>query len=117
MLGRTLTALYAVPEFVLALAQIALLAYGAGLFPVGGMNDPVTSLLGSASEKFADAARHLLLLPALTLALGWGAGVVRQQRAAIAVRAGDDFFAPRAPRVAVNGTRCSRTRCLQRLHL
>lgn len=91
VLGRTLTALYAVPEFVLAIALIALLAYGAGLFPVGGMNDPVTSLLGSASEKFADAARHLLL-PALTLALGWGAGVARQQRAAIAVSAGDDFI-------------------------
>ncbi len=91
VLGRTLTALYAVPEFVLAIALIALLAYGARWFPVGGMNDPVTRLLGSASERFTDAARHLLL-PALTLALGWGAAVARQQRAAIAASAGDDFI-------------------------
>lgn len=91
VLGRALTALYAVPEFVLAIALIGLLAYGAGLLPVGGMSDPVTSLLGSTSERFVDGARHLAL-PALTLALGWGAAVARQQRAAIAASAGDDFI-------------------------
>jgi peptide/nickel transport system permease protein len=90
LLGRALTALYAVPEFVLAIGMIAVLAYWAGWFPVGGMTDPVTSLLGTRSEQVADRLRHLIL-PALTLALGWGAAVARQQRAAIADSAGDDF--------------------------
>jgi peptide/nickel transport system permease protein len=90
LLGRALTTLYAVPEFVLAIALIGTLAYGAGLFPVGGMNDPVTSLLGSPTEQLADRLRHLVL-PALTLALGWGAAVARQQRAAIATSRGEDF--------------------------
>ena len=91
LLGRALTTLYAVPEFVLAIALIAALAYGTGWFPVGGMHDPVTSLLGSTSERVADQLRHLVL-PALTLALGWGAAVARQQRAAIAESAGTDFI-------------------------
>lgn len=91
LFGRALTTLYAIPEFVLAIALIGALAYGAGWFPVGGMNDPVTSLLGSATERYADQLRHLFL-PALTLALGWGAAVARQQRAAIAESAGDDFI-------------------------
>ncbi len=90
LFGRALTTLYAVPEFVLAIALIGVLAYGAGWFPVGGMNDPVTSLLGSATERVADVLRHLVL-PALTLALGWGAAVARQQRAAIAESARIDF--------------------------
>jgi peptide/nickel transport system permease protein len=91
VLGRALTALYAVPEFVLAIALIGVLAYGAGWFPVGGMHDPVTSLLGSTSERVADQLRHLVL-PALTLALGWGAAVARQQRAAITETAGQDYI-------------------------
>jgi peptide/nickel transport system permease protein len=90
LLGRALTTLYAVPEFVLAIALIGTLAYGAGWFPVGGMNDPVTSMLGGAVERWADKLRHLFL-PALTLALGWGAAVARQQRAAIADSAAADF--------------------------
>jgi peptide/nickel transport system permease protein len=91
LLGRALTALYAVPEFVLAITLIGFLAYGAGWFPVGGMHDPVTSLIGSTAERLADNARHLAL-PALTLALGWGAAVARQQRAAIAESAAADFI-------------------------
>lgn len=90
-LGRTLTALYAVPEFVLAIAMIGVLAYGAGWFPVGGMHDPVTQLVGAPSERLADTLRHLCL-PALTLALGWGATVARQQRTALAEVAGLDFI-------------------------
>lgn len=89
-LGSALNTLYAVPEFVLAIALIGAFAYGAGWFPIGGMHDPVTSLLGSTTERVADQLRHLVL-PALTLALGWGAAVARQQRVAIAECAGDDF--------------------------
>jgi peptide/nickel transport system permease protein len=90
-LGHALTALYAVPEFVLAIALIGALAYGVHWFPVGGLHDPVTSLVGSPSERFFDQLRHLCL-PALTMALGWGAAVARQQRAAIAESAGEDFI-------------------------
>jgi peptide/nickel transport system permease protein len=90
LLGRTLTALYAVPEFVLAITLIGVLAYGAGWFPVGGMHDPVTRLIGSATERLIDNARHLVL-PSLTLALGWGAAVARQQRAAVAESAGAEY--------------------------
>jgi peptide/nickel transport system permease protein len=90
-LGQGLTTLYAVPEFVLAIVLIGVLAYGAGWFPVGGMHDPVTSLIGSTTERYADSLRHLVL-PALTLALGWGAAVARQQRAAIVESAGNDFI-------------------------
>jgi peptide/nickel transport system permease protein len=89
--GAALNSLYAIPEFVLAIALIGALAYGAGWFPVGGMHDPVTSLLGSAGERMADQLHHLVL-PALTLALGWGAAVARQQRVAIAGCADDDFI-------------------------
>ncbi len=89
-LGRALTTLYAIPEFVLAIALIGALAYAAGWFPVGGMTDPVTSLLGSPSERLVDRLRHLFL-PALTLGLGWGAAVARQQRAALAGAVGADF--------------------------
>jgi peptide/nickel transport system permease protein len=89
-IGGALTALYAVPEFVLAIALLGTLAYGTGWFPVGGMNDPITSLLGSAAERYADALRHVFL-PALTLALGWSAAVARQQRAAIADSSSADF--------------------------
>lgn len=90
-LGRALTALYALPEFVLAITLIGVLGYGAGWFPVGGMHDPVTSLVGTTSERWLDTARHLCL-PAMTLALGWGAAVARQQRVATAEAAGEDFI-------------------------
>jgi peptide/nickel transport system permease protein len=90
LLGRTLTALYAVPEFVLAITLIGVFAYATGWFPVGGMNDPITGLLGGRMERLSDRLLHLVL-PALTLALGWGAAVARQQRAAIAGTARAEF--------------------------
>ena len=91
ILGRALTALYAVPEFVLAITLIGALSYAAAWFPIGGMNDPVTSAIGSTSERFFDSLWHLCL-PAMTLALGWGAAVARQQRVATAEAAGQDFI-------------------------
>ena len=91
VLGRTLTALYAVPEFVLAITLIGVLSYGAGWFPIGGMTDPVTSLIGSTKERYVDSLWHLCL-PAMTLALGWGAAVARQQRVATVETAGLDFI-------------------------
>lgn len=80
--GDALTALYAVPEFVLALVLMFALAYSAGWFPVGGVYDPILQYTGSAAERIGDVAWHLVL-PAVTLALGWGAAIARQQRGAV----------------------------------
>lgn len=88
--GTMLTALYVVPEFVLAITLIGVLAHGAGWFPTGGMADPVISATGWPLARALDVGRHLCL-PALTLALAWGAAVARQQRAALAQTAGEPF--------------------------
>jgi peptide/nickel transport system permease protein len=90
VLGNGLTGLYAVPEFVLAVALSGLLAARLRLFPTGGLADPVLSLVGTPGEQLADRAWHLVL-PALTLALGWGAAIARQQRVALLEVAADDF--------------------------
>lgn len=87
--GATLTALYALPEFVVAVALIAVLALRLGLLPVGGMGDPLLADGAALAEHWRDRARHLAL-PALTLALSWSAAVARQQRAALADAACDD---------------------------
>lgn len=90
VLGAALTACYAVPEFVLAILMIGVLSYWAGWFPSGGISDPITAITGTASEQLMDTLKHLLV-PALTLALGWGAAVARQERVALAETAGADF--------------------------
>lgn len=90
VLGSALTGFYALPEFVLAILMIGVLSYWLGWFPAGGISDPITVITGTASEQFADSVRHLVV-PAMTLALGWGAAVARQERVAIAESAGADF--------------------------
>ena len=89
-LGAALAGTYAMPEFVLAILLLSALAYGTGWFPSGGMHDPLVQVTGSRSARWLDTARHLVV-PALTLALGWGAAVSRQQRAALLDTAGADF--------------------------
>jgi peptide/nickel transport system permease protein len=89
-LGAALAGTYAMPEFVLAIVLLSALAYGTGWFPSGGMHDPLVQITGSPSARWLDTARHLVV-PALTLALGWGAAVSRQQRAALLDTAGADF--------------------------
>lgn len=88
--GNVLTALYAIPEFVLALALMFALAYSAGWFPVGGVHDPILQYTGSRAERIGDVAWHLVL-PAITLALGWGAAIARQQRRAVRDIASEPF--------------------------
>ena len=90
LLGGGLTGLYAVPEFVLAIGLIGVLSYWTGWFPVGGISDPIVSITGTVMEQYADIARHLVV-PALTLALGWGAAIARQERVALVETAGADF--------------------------
>ncbi|MEO7998607.1 MAG: ABC transporter permease [Gemmatimonadaceae bacterium] len=89
-LGSTLTALYVVPEFIVAVALIAIFSYRFAWFPIGGLMDPVLSVVGSASAQFRDRLWHLAL-PAITLAIGWGAAIARQQRNALVEVRGEDF--------------------------
>lgn len=89
-IGEMFTAIYAVPEFILAVAMLSLLALRWGLFPVGGLSDPLVSLTGSSWAQFSDRVWHVTL-PAMTLALGWCAAVARQQRVAVVQVAGEDF--------------------------
>jgi peptide/nickel transport system permease protein len=88
--GQSLTALYAIPEFVLALTLIALVAYRTGWFPIGGAGDPALAFTGSALSQFLDRVWHLIL-PTLTLALGWSAAIARQQRRAMHEVASEPF--------------------------
>lgn len=90
MLGDGLTALYSVPEFVIAVVLIGGFGYIAGVAPVGGMSDPLVQLTGSRVQRWADVASHLIL-PTIALALGWGALIARQQRVALRESVRADF--------------------------
>lgn len=91
VIGTGLTALYAMPEFVLAIVVIGVLAYGAPLFPIGGISDPLVRLTGSPMDQFIDSLHHLAL-PVLTLALGWGATIARQERVALQEISHEEFL-------------------------
>lgn len=91
VIGTGLTALYAMPEFVLAIVVIGVLAYAAPIFPIGGIADPIVRLTGSSIDRVFDTLHHLVL-PALTLALGWGAAVARQERVALQDISREEFL-------------------------
>lgn len=88
--GSALTLLYALPEIVLGVVLLALFGLHLGIFPVGGMADPMIELTGGVGARLGDRAWHLVL-PAITLALAWGAALARQQRSAMREIAGEDF--------------------------
>jgi peptide/nickel transport system permease protein len=90
VLGTALTTMYVIPEFIVAIAFITFFSYHLGIFPIGGSMDPVLSITGSPLQQFRDRLWHLAL-PALTLAIGWGAAVARQQRNALLETATEDF--------------------------
>lgn len=89
-LGAVLTALYAIPEVVLAIALLATFGLVLGLFPVGTMADPMIELTRGWFERVRDRAWHLAL-PATTLAMAWGAAIARQQRASMRRMANEHF--------------------------
>jgi peptide/nickel transport system permease protein len=89
-LGSTLTALYVIPEFILAIVLLTLFAFQLSLFPVGGSMDPLLSVTGTGTARLADRMWHLAL-PSITLAIGWGAAIARQQRVSLADVRGEDF--------------------------
>ncbi|MGH7713627.1 MAG: ABC transporter permease, partial [Gemmatimonadaceae bacterium] len=89
--GTVSLTLASVPEYLLALALLALFAYLVPIFPTAGMRDPVLWRLYSPLERLTDLARHLVL-PATTLALIFGAIVSRYQRAALLDVLPDEFI-------------------------
>ena len=88
--GRGLTLVYALPEIVVAVLLLAVLGLQLGLFPVGGMSDPLVDAMGTPMARLRDRALHLAL-PALALALAWAAAIARQQRVAMREVIGEDF--------------------------
>jgi peptide/nickel transport system permease protein len=80
--GAFALALLSVPEFLLALAALAIPAARWHWFPVSGVVDPALHDSMSFVGRAADVARHLVL-PAATLALVIAASVSRYQRTAM----------------------------------
>jgi peptide/nickel transport system permease protein len=91
VLGRGLTSLYAVPEFIIAVVLIAIFALRMRMLPVGGIVDPIIAISGTRWEQAIDVVRHLVL-PSMTLALGWGAIIARQQRVSLMEIRSTDFI-------------------------
>jgi peptide/nickel transport system permease protein len=87
--AATLVAL-SVPDFVLALAVLALFSVRWRWFPVGGMVDVAMHDSYGPAGRVLDVLRHLVL-PAGTLALLTTAAVSRYQRAAMAAVLPEEF--------------------------
>ncbi len=86
----TLT-LFSTPVFWLGLMLLLVFAQTLGLFPVGGVSDPVLAPSLSPLGKLLDRLWHLCL-PALTLGLVGAAGTARYQRAAVLEVIRHDFI-------------------------
>lgn len=89
-LGAASMILFAVPDFWLALVVLLVFAYWIPVLPAGGTVDPVMHDYMPAGMRAVDRLRHLVL-PALTLAAVWAAGVARYQRAELLRVAPDEF--------------------------
>jgi peptide/nickel transport system permease protein len=90
LLAGAAVCLHATPEFVLALALVAVVALRLAWLPSGGYADPLADALFTPAERVADRLRHLAL-PATALALAWAGVIARHQRAALAAVADADF--------------------------
>ena len=88
--GVTAVAVLSIPEFLIALAALALPAATWHWFPVSGIADPALHDSMNALGRIGDTARHLVL-PAGTLALVTAAGVSRYQRAAMLAVLPEEF--------------------------
>ena len=82
--------LLSVPEFLVALAALAIPAAQWHLFPVSGITDVAAQSSASVFAHAFDVARHLVL-PAGTLALITAAAISRYHRAAMLVVLPEDF--------------------------
>ena len=89
-LGAGALAIWALPEFLIALALIDVFALRLGWLPTGGVGDLMLGASAGVGAQFVDRARHVAL-PALTLALVVAAQVARHQRVALADAWGEPF--------------------------
>jgi peptide/nickel transport system permease protein len=80
-----------IPEFLVALAAVALPAARWHWFPVSGMTDPVLHFSMNPLERASDVLRHLAL-PAGTLALLTAASVSRHHRSAMLTVLPEEFI-------------------------
>jgi peptide/nickel transport system permease protein len=81
VVGTALLVAYALPEFWVALALLAVLVHAWGWLPAGGAASELAAYL-PPGERWLDRARHLLL-PVLSLAIVTVAVVARVQRSAM----------------------------------
>ena len=88
--GVAAVAVLSIPEFLIALAALALPAAAWHWFPVSGIGDPALHDSMSALGRIGDTLRHLVL-PAGTLALVTAAGVSRYHRAAMLAVLPEEF--------------------------
>ena len=89
-LGGAALALWALPEFLIALVLVQLFSLWLGWLPSGGVADALMSADASWGAAVADRLRHLAL-PALTLTLVVAAQVARHQRVALLEAWGEPF--------------------------
>jgi peptide/nickel transport system permease protein len=89
--GMLALTLLSVPEFLVALAALALLAARWHWFPVSGIIDAANHDSMSLAGRAADVLRHLVL-PAGTLALITAASVSRYQRSAMLAVLPEEFI-------------------------
>ena len=88
--GALTVATLSIPEFLIALAALAIPAARWHWFPVSGIVDPAMHDSMSAAGRVADVLRHLAL-PAATLALATAASVSRYHRSAMLAVLPDEF--------------------------
>ncbi len=89
-LGSGALVLWALPEFLIALALISLFSLRLGWLPSGGVGDFMMGEGASRGAVLMDRLRHLAL-PALTLALVVAAQVARHQRVSLLHAWGERF--------------------------
>ncbi len=83
-------AIWALPEFLIALVLIELFSLRLGWLPTSGVRDLMLDAGAGAGAQLIDRARHVAL-PALTLALVVAAQVARHQRVALQEAWGEPF--------------------------
>jgi peptide/nickel transport system permease protein len=71
-----------IPDFVIALIVLTVIAVEWRLAPASGMSDPLNAGSASAAERVRDVAAHLIL-PAATVIIVVAAAVARYQRATV----------------------------------
>ncbi|MFI5310654.1 MAG: ABC transporter permease [Gemmatimonadales bacterium] len=89
--GAAALLVLSVPEFLVALAALALFAVRWRLLPAGGMVDAAMHESFGLGGRAADIARHMVL-PAGTLALVTAAAVSRYQRSAVLLVLPEEFI-------------------------